>query len=379
MAGTRADDVTNDVVDDVVDDVAKARRWGERAVDVRALGRVAVLMGGRSAECEVSRMSGSGVLQALRERGVDAHAFDPAERELAGLQRDGYARAFIALHGRLGEDGAVQGVLEWLGIPYTGSGVMASALAMDKVMTKRVWSAEGLATPAWRVLGSGSQGREQLVAVLDELGLPLIVKPPHEGSSIGVSKVVGYSQMPDAVALAARHDADVLCEAFVEGQELTCAVIGQGQAAFALPVVRIEAPDGAYDYEHKYFSDATAYHCPAGLGAEVEAQVRALALAAYRALGCRGWGRADLMLRASDRKPFLLEMNTSPGMTGHSLVPMAARAAGIDYPTLCLQLLADATLDGARLDGAKLGGTALRRPAAAKGGQQPGLDTGAAA
>jgi D-alanine-D-alanine ligase len=297
-------------------------------------------------------MSGAGVLEALRGLGVDAHPFDPAERPLFDLKRDGFARVFIALHGRLGEDGAVQGVLEWLGMPYTGSGVMASALAMDKVMTKRVWSSEGLATPAWRVLSPDAQGRERLLAVPDELGLPLIVKPPHEGSSIGVSKVVGSSQMDEAVRLAARHDAQVLCEAFIEGQELTCAVIGQGEGAFALPVVRIEAPDGAYDYEHKYFSDATAYHCPAGLGADVEAQVRALALSAYRALGCRGWGRADLMLRASDRKPFLLEMNTSPGMTGHSLVPMAARAAGIDYPTLCLQLLADATLDGATLDGA---------------------------
>ena len=373
--------------DNRFDDGALARRWGQRPVAAKDLGKVAVLLGGRSAEREVSRMSGAGVLEALRGLGVDAHPFDPAERPLFDLKGEGFDRAFIALHGRLGEDGAVQGVLEWLGMPYTGSGVMASALAMDKVMTKRVWSAEGLATPAWRVLGPRAQTREQLVTVPDELGLPLIVKPPHEGSSIGVSKVVGYSQMDEAVRLAARHDAEVLCEAFIEGQELTCAVIGQGEGAFALPVVRIEAPDGAYDYEHKYFSDATVYHCPAGLGAEVEAQVRALALAAYRALGCRGWGRADLMLRASDRKPFLLEMNTSPGMTGHSLVPMAAQAAGIDYPTLCLQLLADATfdgatLDGARSDGAKLDGTATPHPSPAPGGpaedRRSGADTGAA-
>ena len=329
-------------------DAEAARAWAARAVDARTLGRVAVLMGGASAEREVSLMSGQGVLQALRGRGVDAHAFDPAVRAWQDLKSEGFVRAFIALHGRLGEDGAMQGALECLGIPYTGSGVMASALAMDKVMTKRLWSAEGLPTPAWRVLGPRAQDREHLVQVPDALGLPLIVKPPHEGSSIGVTKVGGYSQMQEAVRLAARHDPQVLCEAFVEGQELTCAVIGQGEGAFALPLVRIEAPDGAYDYEHKYFSDATGYHCPAGLPPDEEAALRALALAAYRTLGCRGWGRADLMRRAADGKAFLLEMNTSPGMTGHSLVPMAAQAAGIDYGTLCVQLLADATLDGRR-------------------------------
>jgi D-alanine-D-alanine ligase len=236
-------------------------------------------------------------------------------------------------------------------------------------MTKRLWTAEGLPTPPWRVLGAAEQGRESVLQVPDALGLPLIVKPPHEGSSIGVTKVSGYSQMQEAVSLAARHDTQVLCEAFIEGQELTCAVIGQGAQAFALPAVRIVAPDGAYDYEHKYFSDATAYHCPAGLAPAEEAEVRRLALAAYRALGCRGWGRADLMLRASDRQPFLLEMNTSPGMTGHSLAPMAAQAAGIDYPTLCLQLLADASLDGALPQGGGASGTRACTGADAPGGE----------
>jgi D-alanine-D-alanine ligase len=255
---------------------------------------------------------------------------------------------FIALHGRGGEDGSLQGALELLRLPYTGSGVMASAIAMDKTMTKRVWLAEGLPTPRWVLLQPGQLARESVVAVPDTLGLPLIVKPPREGSSIGISKVEGYSQMQEAVTLAAQYDPDVLCEEFVRGIELTCPVLGSGEHAQALPVVRIAAPDGNYDYEHKYFSDDTGYHCPSGLPPEEEAEVQRLTLAAYRALGCRGWGRADLMLRESDRKVFLLEMNTSPGMTGHSLVPMSARQAGIGYERLCLLLLAQATLDNAR-------------------------------
>ncbi|MBK6866274.1 MAG: D-alanine--D-alanine ligase [Ideonella sp.] len=314
-------------------------------IDVKALGKVAVLMGGSSAEREISLLSGNGVLDALRSQGVDAQAFDPSQRELAELKRDGFARCFIALHGRHGEDGTVQGALELLGIPYTGSGVMASAIAMDKVMTKRVWIAEGLPTPRYLSLARSDLQRERVRTVPDELGLPLIVKPPHEGSSIGVTKVAGYSQMQDAVALAARYDSHVLCEEFIEGDELTCPVLGHGDAARALPVVRIVAPEGAYDYQNKYFTDVVNYIVPSGLPAHEEAAIQALVLAAYRALGCRGWGRADLMLRASDRKPFLLEMNTSPGMTGHSLVPMSARAAGISYEQLCLMLLRDATLD----------------------------------
>ncbi|HRZ62518.1 MAG TPA: D-alanine--D-alanine ligase [Rubrivivax sp.] len=311
----------------------------------KALGKVAVLMGGSSAEREVSLMSGRGVLDALLAQGVDASAFDPAHTDLVELKNEGFERAFIALHGRHGEDGTVQGALELLGIPYTGSGVMASAVAMDKVMTKRVWAAEGLPTPRWVLLPPGDVPRERLHAVPDELGLPLIVKPSREGSSIGITKVMGYSQMQDAVLLAARYDADVLCEEYIDGVELTCAVLGRGADARALPVIRIDAPGGNYDYEHKYFSDDTGYRCPSGLPPEAEAEVQRLTLAAYRALGCRGWGRADLMQRAADGRLFLLEMNTSPGMTGHSLVPMAARAAGIGYEELCLRLLEQAALD----------------------------------
>ena len=314
-------------------------------LDVKSLGRVAVLMGGSSAERQISIMSGTGVLLALKSQGVDAHPFDPSERELGELRREGFVRCFIALHGRHGEDGSVQGALELLGLPYTGSGVLASAIAMDKVMTKRVWLAEGLPTPRFVRLAGDQQSREQLRAVPDVLGLPLVVKPPREGSSIGITKVAGYSQMQAAVELAAKYDADVLCEEFIEGDEVTCPVLGAGAAARALPVVRIVAPEGAYDYQNKYFTDAVQYQCPSGLPEAEEAEIRRLVLAAYRALGCRGWGRADLMLRRTDRRPFLLEMNTSPGMTSHSLVPMSARAAGLDYARLCLHILAGAALD----------------------------------
>jgi D-alanine-D-alanine ligase len=322
------------------------------SADPKTLGKVAVLQGGSSAERAVSLMSGAGVLAALRSQGVDAHAFDPAERALDELRRECFDRVFIALHGRHGEDGTVQGALELLGIPYTGSGVMASALAMDKVMTKRVWAAEGLPTPRWSWLAPERQTRADVIQVPDELGLPLIVKPPREGSSIGITKVQGYSQMQDAVALAARYDADVLCEEFIEGIELTCPVLGQGAAARALPVVRIDAPDGNYDFQNKYYTDAVLYRIPSGLSAAEEAEVQRLTLQAYRTLGCRGWGRADLMLRSAgklaDRKLFLLEMNTSPGMTSHSLVPMSARAAGMSYEALCLHLLQHAALDSTR-------------------------------
>jgi D-alanine-D-alanine ligase len=320
--------------------------------DVHRLGKVAVLQGGSSAERPVSLMSGEGVLKALRSQGVDAHAFDPAERDLGDLKREGFARVFIALHGRHGEDGTVQGALELMGIPYTGSGVMASSVAMDKVMTKRLWVAEGLPTPRWQWLAPEQQSRKDVVAVPDAIGLPLIVKPPREGSSIGITKVVAYSQMQDAVTLAAQYDADVLCEEFIDGIELTCPVLGQGADARALPVIRIEAPDGNYDFQNKYYTDVVRYQIPSGLSAAEEAEVQRLTLAAYRALGCRGWGRADLMLRTGgkeqDRKLFLLEMNTSPGMTGHSLVPMSARAAGMSYEALCLHILQQATLDSAR-------------------------------
>ena len=292
-------------------------------------------------------MSGQGVLRALRAQGVDAHAFDTAERSLGELSHDGFSRCFISLHGRHGEDGTVQGALELLRIPYTGSGVQASSIAIDKVMTKRVWDADGLPTPRYARLTRDRQSREQILAVPDELGLPLIVKPPREGSSIGVTKVTGYSQMQDAVALSARYDPDVMCEEFIDGEEVTCALLGSGSDARALPVIRINAPDGGYNYENKYFTDAVTYQCPSELPQAEEAEIRRLSLAAYHSLGCRGWGRADLMIRATDRKPFLLEMNTSPGMTSHSLVPMAARAAGIGYEELCIQVLSLAALDAA--------------------------------
>ena len=323
------------------------------AVDPKALGRVAVLMGGSSAECEISLMSGGGVLAALQGQGVDAHGFNPAQRDLSDLKREGFQRVFIALHGRHGEDGAVQGALELMGLPYTGSGVMASAIAMDKTMTKRVWVAEGLPTPRWVWLSADDLAPDhrhaRLRTVPDELGLPLIVKPPREGSSIGITKVMGYSDMQAAVQLATSHDADVLCEQFIDGAEITCPVLGQGSSAVALPVVRIVAPEGKYDYQNKYFTNDTAYLCPSGLTPDQELEIQRLVLAAYRALGCRGWGRADLMVRASDHQPFLLEMNTSPGMTGHSLVPMSARAAGISYEQLCVWLLSTASLDSAPL------------------------------
>ncbi len=293
--------------------------------------KVAVLMGGRSAEREISLMSGEGVLKALRARSVDAHAFDPAARDLSELKRDGFARCFIVLHGRGGEDGTLQGALELLGIPYTGSGVLGSALAMDKWRTKMVWMGSGLPTPPHRVLDA----QDDWDAVARELGLPLIVKPANEGSTLGLTKVVDASQLPDAYALAAKEYRDIaLAERFVDGPEYTAGILGDE----VLPLIRIEAPQGNYDYHHKYFSDDTKYVCPCGLPAQEEAELRALSLRAFRLLGCSGWGRVDLMLDRAG-KPWLLEVNTAPGMTGHSLVPMAARAAGLSYEDLCLRIL----------------------------------------
>ena len=308
-------------------------------------GKVAVLMGGRSGEREVSLMSGQGVLAALRARGVDAHAFDPAERPMDDLQREGFARCFIALHGRFGEDGTVQGALELLGIPYTGSGVMASSMAIDKVMTKRVWHAEGLPAPRHVLLRRGEFTAEEVDAIPGKLGLPLIVKPAREGSSLGVTKVKSADQIQSAVADAMALDTDVLCEQFIAGDEVTCPVLGEGAGATALPVIHIVAPDGEYDYQNKYFTDVTEYRVPCDLPAGEEAAVQALVVDAYRVLGCRGWGRVDVMIDGATRQPYLLEVNTSPGMTSHSLVPMAAKAAGTSYEDLCLELLANATLD----------------------------------
>nr|WP_329604339.1 D-alanine--D-alanine ligase [Undibacterium griseum] len=306
----------------------------------QSLGKVGVLFGGRSAERDVSVMSGNGVLAALKSKGVDAHAFDPAERSMAELATEKFDRVFIALHGRYGEDGSLQGVLEQLNIPYTGSGVMASAIAMDKIFTKRIWQTHGLSTPKYAVLTP----QTQLRTVPDDLGLPLIIKPPHEGSTIGITKVRGYSEMSEAYALAAQFDDVVLAEEFIEGRELTVAVLGQGEQAYALPIIEIVAPDGNYDYQNKYFTDDTRYLCPAPLDPALTQQIQEMAVDAYRALDCEGWARLDVLLRKSDNRPFLLEINTSPGMTGHSLVPMAAKATGMSYEDLCMEILKTARL-----------------------------------
>ncbi|MEM4988669.1 D-alanine--D-alanine ligase [Collimonas sp. H4R21] len=308
-------------------------------------GKVGVLFGGRSAEREVSNMSGAGVLQALKSRGVDAHPFDPAQRSLAELAAEKFDRVFIALHGRYGEDGTLQGALEQLGIPYTGPGVMASAIAMDKVMTKRIWQSMGLPTPRFIVLDAHSATREELRQVPDVLGLPLMLKAPHEGSTIGISKVVGYSDMNEGFALCAKFDEKVLAEEFIAGRELTVPVLGAGRNARALPIVEIRAPEGNYDYQHKYFTDDTKYLCPAPLDEALAQRIQSLAVQAFNAIGCEGWARVDFMLRSSDNEPFLLEINTSPGMTGHSLVPMAAKADGVSYEDLCVEILKSASLD----------------------------------
>ncbi len=317
------------------------------AIDPKNLGKVAVLMGGRSAEREVSLMSGRGVLEALLSKGVDAHAFDPAQQNLFALKEQGFARCFITLHGRFGEDGTVQGALELMGIPYTGPGVMASAVAMDKTMTKRIWLAEGISTPRYVELAAGQWQEEHVERVIDHLGLPMIIKPPHEGSSIGVVKAMDADGVRKALQDVAQMDSSVLCENLIVGDEFTCPVIGTGADAQALPLVRIMAPQGDYDYQNKYFGDAVQYACPSGLPEQVEHAIQQQVLHAYRALGCRGWSRIDVMLRASDQMPFLLEINTAPGMTSHSLVPMSARAAGIEYADLCLLILASASLDHA--------------------------------
>ncbi len=300
-----------------------------------AFGKVAVLLGGNSAEREISLMSGNAVLAALREQGVDAHAFDPSERDLLELKRDGFERAFIALHGRGGEDGTVQGALECMRIPYTGSGVMASAIGMDKWRTKMVWLSAGLPTPRYKLLHAGSDFR----AVAAELGLPLFVKPAREGSSVGATRVNTLEELPAAYETAARCDPLVLAEQFICGQELTAPFLGD----MALPLIRIEAPKGNYDYQNKYFTDEVKYHCPSGLDADLEHEIQDLVMRAARLLDCRGWGRADLML-GEDGRPWLLEINTSPGMTSHSLVPMAARAVGIEFGELCVRILESARL-----------------------------------
>lgn len=315
--------------------------WGERVkqelanLDVKSLGRVGVLLGGRSGEREISLMSGNGVLDALLSKGVDAHPFDTGLRCPTELVQEKFDRIFISLHGRYGEDGTIQGLLELLGLPYTGSAVLASALAIDKIATKLVWLSSGLSTPEFRELKADSDWN----AVVKHLGLPLIVKPAHEGSSLGLTKVKSVEELPAAYQLAAAMDKKVIAETCIVGDELTCPLVGFGSNAEALPVIKIIPPEANYDFHNKYFSDETKYLCPTGLAPEVNQAVQELALAAYRALGCRTWGRADVMLDQKTGKPYLLEMNTSPGMTSHSLVPMAAKAAGVEYAELVLWVI----------------------------------------
>ena len=315
--------------------------WGDRVksylskLDVKSLGRVGVLLGGRSGEREISLMSGNGVLEALLSKGVDVHAFDTGLRCPTELAKEKFDRVFIAFHGCYGEDGTIQGLLELLNLPYTGSGVLASALAIDKIATKQIWLSNGLSTPEFEELTTTSDWN----AVVRKLGLPLIVKPAHEGSSLGLTKVKSVDELPAAYDLAARLDQKVIAETCIVGDELTCPLVGQGNTAEALPVIKIIPPQANYDFHHKYFSNETQYLCPTGLAPEVNGRVQELALASYKALGCRTWGRADVMLDQKTGKPYLLEMNTSPGMTSHSLVPMAAKAAGVSYADLVLWLL----------------------------------------
>jgi D-alanine-D-alanine ligase len=297
---------------------------------LKNFGKVAVLFGGRSAEREVSLKSGAAVLAALQRSGVDAHAFDPAERDLSDLKKEKFDCAFVILHGRFGEDGTVQGALELLGIPYTGSGVMASAIAMDKWRTKLVWQAAGLPIPEYEALTEPTDWN----AVADHLDLPLFVKPSSEGSSVGVTKVKTVEELPLAYAEAAKHDKVVIAESFMSGGEYTATILN----GRALPVIKIEPANEFYDYESKYLRDDTRYLCPCGLNAEQEAEMQHLALLAFQLIGCQGWGRVDF-LRSEDGKPYLLEINTAPGMTDHSLVPMAARQAGISFEQLVLQIL----------------------------------------
>ena len=325
----------------MVNSILAKSAWGKRvardlsSLNPQSLGKVGVLLGGRSGEREISLLSGNGVLEALREKGVDAHAFDTGLRNLTELATAHFDRVFIALHGRFGEDGTIQGLLELLNLPYTGSGVLASALAIDKIATKRIWMSSGLATPQFELLSATSDWS----AVVQNLGLPLIVKPAHEGSSLGLTKVQALEQLPDAYDLALSLDKKVMAESCIIGPELTCPLVGEGESAEALPVIQIIPPNANYDFHNKYFSNETQYLCPTELDEKLNQAVQRLALDAYRVLGCKTWGRADIMIDERTRQPYLLEMNTSPGMTSHSLVPMAAKAAGVSYGDLVLWIL----------------------------------------
>jgi D-alanine-D-alanine ligase len=298
-------------------------------VDVKQFGKVAVLLGGKSGEREVSLKSGNAVLSALLRQGVDAHAFDPAERSLSELS--GFDRVFISLHGRFGEDGTMQGLLDLMGIPYTGSGVMASAVGMDKWRTKLLWRATGVVTPDFEMLNAESDFDQ----VAKQLGLPLFVKPANEGSSIGISKVKLASDLAEAYQVAAKADPLVIAEKYVGGGEYTVGILD----GVALPIIRIVPKNEYYDFEAKYLRNDTEYHCPSGLDAAKEEQIQREAVRAFNVLGCSGWGRVDFLMDDVGNHYFL-EVNTSPGMTDHSLVPMAAKVAGMEFDTLVLRILA---------------------------------------
>jgi D-alanine-D-alanine ligase len=295
-------------------------------------GKVAVLMGGQSAERDVSLKSGQAVLAALKRRGVNAWAIDADVNVIKHLQDGGFDWVFIALHGRGGEDGVIQGALETLGLPYTGSGVLGSALSMDKLRTKQIWLSSGLPTPEFRLIDQSSD----LQKVLDELGLPLIVKPIREGSSIGMTKVTHAQDLQSAWQIAGQYDQQAIVERWITGEEYTATILGRD----TLPLIRLETTRDFYDYHAKYIADDTAYHCPCGLGSEQEAELQRLALQAFDAVSAKGWGRVDIM-RDKSGNSWLIEVNTVPGMTDHSLVPMAARAAGIDFDELVWRILQD--------------------------------------
>jgi D-alanine-D-alanine ligase len=320
-----------------------------------SFGKVAVLMGGRSAERDISLMSGGAVLKALLAQGIDAHAFDTAEKDLFKLKTENFDRCFIALHGRYGEDGTIQGVLEVLGIPYTGSGVMASSIAMNKIMTKNIWQAKGLPTPAWVEVSS----IDETLNAFKILNAPMIVKPALEGSSIGITKVTSVEQCEAAFKLAAMQDSKIICEQFISGDEVTCTVLDLSQSLKseglnlsaieeniqALPIIKIIAPSGKYDYQNKYFTNDTQYVIPCELPGDEEHHIQSLVVRAFNAICARGWGRIDVMIDSATRKPYLLEINTAPGMTGHSLSPMSALHHGLNFEKLCLQVLSTASLD----------------------------------
>lgn len=305
-------------------------------MNARDFGKVAVLLGGKSSEREISLMSGTAVLEALQRQGVDAHAFDTGQRNLADFAVEEFNRAFVILHGRWGEDGTIQGALDLMGVPYTGSGVMACALAMDKWRTKLVWQAAGIPTPRFEMLHASSN----FAATARELGVPMIIKPAREGSTIGLSKVNDAKEFEAAYREAAKYDPLVMAEQFIDGPELTAAILDDE----SLPLVRIEAPGHNYDYNAKYFSDETQYFCPSGIAPALEDRIRRLCADAYRIIGCSGWGRVDVMLDGDDQ-PWILEVNTVPGMTGHSLVPMAAKAIGLSFDQLVMRIL-----EGARVE-----------------------------